>query len=203
MTFNLTKGNLPLIKFFGELGSSLGASHFNLTFYDTSPGDKGDPYDPLPENNHTDIISLEDFMLQEFMKRVNSPSEAVGLCSIFRLKDGRFAHMRQLDIDSTNVRAPSLMDEVKAILAGMNGSYRQTKNIRSYLIDSGTGCHYVEEGSLTDSQWKEWLANAEKLEGLVHQQWVKASRERGYSALRLNSTRYKPNAPKLFCRLAI
>jgi len=183
--------------------SSDKTSHFNLIFYDTcsTEGDYNRHYPVNPHDNPTKILPTADFRTVDFNNLTEGRKNlAVGLSSLVRLQDGRFRHMKQLDID-TQFSVSSFLKSVSDITAGMKGSY-SVGSCGGYLVNSGSGYHYYEKGLLNQSQWEEWMENAKK-SGLIDKKWIMLSQQREYSVLRLNSTTQKPFTPVVLCKFSL
>jgi len=197
----LFEDNLELRKMITELNG--GISHFNLLFYDTTPVAKDDytSHNPMITYKLTEIVPAADFQSINFDKLTQGDkNRAVGISSLVRLSDGKFRHMKQLDIDQ-QFPVSSFFKSVSDIAVKMARSYRK-ENCRGYLVNSGSGYHYYERGLLNQPQWEEWMKDAESM-GLVDKNWVDLGRKREYSVLRLNSTTQKPSAPVVLCKFAL
>jgi len=178
-------------------------SHFNLLFYNTQPvaEDGYTRYNPMITYNLTEIVPAADFQSIDFDKLTQGDkNRAIGISSLVRLSDGKVRHIKQLDIDN-QFSVSSFFKSVSDIAIKMAGNYRE-KNCRGYLVNSGSGYHYYEEGLLEQSQWQEWIENAKK-SGLVDKKWINLSLQREYSVLRINSTTQKPSAPVVLCKFAL
>lgn len=172
--------NKNLMEILGEVSKNI--THFNLVFYDT----KLNFYD-TSNSLGTDIIPYP--KLKDFLENQKKGNKAIALSSLVRLKNGYFAHLKQLDMDWKEYGLRELIEKIEKIdLPGGN------------LLDSGKGYHFYGKELMTQKEWENWIMNAEN-SGEVDEKWIDLCRERNYSCLRISSTKEKPFIPLPFCEI--
>lgn len=178
------KGLIPMIK--GLLDAE-SVTHLNITYYEQG---KQDSNYSIIQPISTKLIEVS--KIEELDKLSNKDDVKIGLSSLVRLSNGYIAHIKQLDLDWNNNDLDFIFQKIKKLDLGKEGGY---------LINSGRGYHYYGKGLLTPEEWEDWMNKAEKSEE-VDREWIRLSRERKYSVLRINSTEGKPIKPKPICGLS-
>ena len=205
MALTLIKSDLPLKQMLTDLNPSV--SHFNILNYLTRDLNNED-YSQLPTETGNAIVSVEE--LDKVITKNPMGRDAMGVSSIVRTKDSRFYHMKQLDIDQGLGNPMDFMGNMERLVGGMNGDYRAgigsqgKEHIKTtgYIVNSGSGVHYYERGLLDEKGWAEWLENSRRMTEFVDSKWIELSAKRGFSTLRISSTKHKPYLPAVICKFS-
>ncbi len=172
-----------------ELLGAESVTHLNIAYYEQGKQEKD-----CSDCSNTKPLStklVEFSKIKELDKLPNKDDVKIGLSSLVRLDNGYIAHIKQLDLDWNNNDLDFILKNIKKLNLEGEG----------YLVNSGRGYHYYGKGLLSPEEWKEWMNEAEKSEE-VDREWIRLSRERKYSVLRINSTEDKPIKPKPICELS-
>lgn len=180
------------------LGLNNEVTHYNILRYRTLSGPVDD-YHTLPDYIDTEIIAKD--RIGDVISKNSKSKNAIGISSICRTQDGRFYHMKQLDIDAGFKNSNNFFEGVSKLIQGTG--YRKSIGISGYLFNSGSGFHYYEQGLLTEEEWKSWINNAKTITEFVDPKWADLSLKRGFSTLRINSTDEKPVVPFPICRVCV
>ena len=191
MEVQITSHKEPLKKLILGVIERNSVSHVNIVRYATNDN-TGFYETPRLEPLNVDLLGVEEFSKIDFTKASKNPSEVIALSSLVRLNDGRFSHLKQLDLDQQPMNGRGFITLAEKVIETVP---------KGYLISSGSGYHFLGEGILTDLGWHNWMKIMEGHKDLCDYQWLQMSISRGYSTLRLNATKEKTISPSPLCSI--
>jgi hypothetical protein len=126
-------------------------------------------------------------------------NEVVGISSKVIYGNNLEGHLKHLDMD---LICEEDIDVVQEFLESM---HPKGENYEGFLVFSGNGYHYHGADVLRPEAWVDWMKRAsipDKLtdydvDTLVSPRWCEIQLEKGFSILRLTSSKLKPEGPKL------